>query len=112
MSKYYSPQPKKKDKPVKVKPTAVPSIAKKAPENMSKAGQLKKNVNWESSCARCDNCSHFRPRKIYLVNSLPRTTVPHCDKYGFLTQPNSICDSWTDKVTKAKIILPEKANNV
>ena len=107
MSKYYAPQPKKKDKPVKVKPVVV-SVPKPKPENVSKASQLKKNVNWESSCARCDNCANFRPRKVFLIDSLPRTTVPHCHSYGFITNPNSICDAWVDKVTKVKIQLPEK----
>jgi hypothetical protein len=106
MSKYYAPQPKQ-IKPKYIKPKDKPKVKPKVIVEgivMSKIGQMKKGANWESSCARCENCLHFRDKRLYLVDSLPREAVRHCDKFGFRTNMNSICDAWVDKETKKSFV--------
>lgn len=64
---------------------------------MSKLGQKKGKVGFESNVPRCAICVHFREQKICLgTNSQTFRKHAHCSKFGFTVTPLSICDHWQD----------------
>lgn len=61
---------------------------------MSKLGQLRKKVRYETDIARCSNCKYYKQSSFYLRDSLPKITQALCGKHGFTVSPNAVCDSW------------------
>lgn len=64
---------------------------------MSKLGQLRKRVNYETDVPRCASCLHYRHSMVYLRDSLPRVSQILCVLHQFNVRPNAICDKWTGK---------------
>lgn len=65
---------------------------------MSKLGQLRKRINYETNVPRCETCVAFKKPYVYLMtNSLPARSKPLCKAHQFTIQALSCCDKWTGK---------------
>lgn len=64
---------------------------------MSKLARLRKKVNYETDIPRCETCTHYRARRIYLYDSLPRVAQTICAKHSFWVRANAVCDTWAGK---------------
>lgn len=64
---------------------------------MTYLAKLKRDWNYEGNVPRCDICTHYRPAKLYLIDSLPRLSDPTCNHGGFACRPNAVCDKWVGK---------------
>lgn len=62
---------------------------------MSKLGQLRKRVGYETNVPRCETCAAFKKPYVYLTtNSKPARSKPLCKINQFTVQPLSCCDQW------------------
>lgn len=65
---------------------------------MSKLGQLRKRVGYETNVARCETCKAFKKPYVYLTtNSVPARSKPMCKEHHFVIKPFSCCDQWSGK---------------
>ena len=65
---------------------------------MSKLGQLRQRVGYETNVPRCETCTAFKKPYVYLTtNSKTARSKPLCKTHQFIIQPLSCCDKWADK---------------
>lgn len=64
---------------------------------MSKLGQLRKKVRYETDIARCGNCKNYKQSSFRLRDSLPMVMQALCSKHGFTVRPNAVCEAWSGK---------------
>jgi len=64
---------------------------------MSRLGQLRKKVHYETDIPRCSSCTHYRHSMVYLRDSLPKVSQCLCAKHQFTVRPNAVCDTWAGK---------------
>lgn len=70
---------------------------------MSKLGQLKRKVNYETSVPRCATCIKFKEASIRLsTNSQTYRKHAHCKEHYFTISPNGVCDDW--KSNKGEVL--------
>lgn len=62
---------------------------------MSKLGQLRRRVHYETDVPRCSNCTSYRRPGQYLRDSLPRQPPAACKLHAFTVKPDACCDRWT-----------------
>lgn len=64
---------------------------------MSKLGQLRKRVGYETNTPRCETCREYRKPYVYLTtHSITKRAEPFCKRHDFTVRPLACCDEWTD----------------
>lgn len=62
---------------------------------MSKLGQLRKKVHYETNVPRCETCASFKKPYVYLTtHSITAKSQPLCKLHQFTVRPLSCCDQW------------------
>lgn len=65
---------------------------------MSKLGQLRKRVGYETNVPRCETCAAFKKPYVDLTtHSKPARSKPLCKINQFTAQLLSCCDQWAGK---------------
>jgi hypothetical protein len=74
---------------------------------MSKLGQLRQRLGYETNVPRCETCMNFKKPYVYLTtNSKPARSKALCKAHQFMVQPNACCDKWAG--SDGSILLKDK----